>query len=398
MKSGQIVAENVGRRFRVYQHRNLTLKEAIIRRRQLRATEIWAVRGVNLVVEPGESVAFIGRNGSGKTTLLRLIAGIFAPTEGRLAVHGTVGSLLELGAGFHADFTGRENIYLSASIYGMPRRLVDERLDEIIAFSELEDFIDLPVRTYSSGMYMRLGFAIAAHIEADLLLLDEVFAVGDEAFQRKCVDHVLRFRQEGGTVCFVSHDAGAVERLCERAVLLTHGRVEFEGETDEAVKRYQAMLAAEESPEELRAGLREWGSGEVRISQVRVENAERLATGEPLVVRLRLLVEAPVEPPRLFLELRNATGGLLGSSALDLDQVGWDGAVGERGLRFTVERLPLAEGRFQLGITLTDRAGGKRYHHVDRAAEFAVTSSEEIRGLLRLEGDWSADSVEVGAP
>jgi ABC-2 type transport system ATP-binding protein len=396
MKPGEIVVENLGRRFRVYQHRNVTLKEAIIRRKQLRPTEIWAVRGIDLAVEPGEAVAFIGRNGSGKTTLLRLIAGIFAPTEGTLQVGGKIGSLLELGAGFHADFTGRENIYLSASIYGMPRRLVDERLEAIIAFSELEDFIDLPVRTYSSGMYMRLGFAVAAHIEADILLLDEVFAVGDEAFQRKCIDHVLQFREQGGTVCFVSHDAGAVERLCERAVLLTHGRVEYEGETDEAVKRYHALLAAEESPEELGAGLREWGSGEVRVTAVRIEGAGPLSSGDPLVVRLRIRVEKPVDAPRLSLELREAGGGLIGSSALDLDEVGWDGATGERGLRFSVDRLPLAEGRFQLGVTLTDRAGGTRYHRIDRAAEFAVASSD-ARGLLRLEGEWSADGVEVGA-
>jgi ABC-type polysaccharide/polyol phosphate transport system ATPase subunit len=397
MRPGEIVVENLGRRFRVYQHRNVTLKEAIVRRRQLKATEIWAVRGIDLTIEPGEAVAFIGRNGSGKTTLLRLIAGIFAPTEGSLQVGGQIGSLLELGAGFHADFTGRENIYLSASIYGMPRRLVDERLDAIIAFSELEDFIDLPVRTYSSGMYMRLGFAVAAHIEADILLLDEVFAVGDEAFQRKCIDHVLKFREQGGTVCFVSHDAGAVERLCERAVLLTHGRVDYEGETDEAVKRYHALLAAEESPEELGAGLREWGSGEVRVTNVRVESPGPLASGDPLVVRLRMRVEMPVEAPRLSLELREAKGSLVGSSALDLDEVGWDGATGERGLRFSIDRLPLAEGRFQLGVTLTDRSGGTRYHHIDRAAEFAVASSDDARGLLRLEGEWSADEVEVGA-
>jgi ABC-type polysaccharide/polyol phosphate transport system ATPase subunit len=396
MKPGEIVVENLGRRFRVYPHRNVTLKEAIVRRKQLRPTEIWAVRGIDLTVKPGEAVAFIGRNGSGKTPLLRLIAGIFAPTEGKLQVGGTIGSLLELGAGFHADFTGRENIYLSASIYGMPRRLVDERLDAIIAFSELEDFIDLPVRTYSSGMYMRLGFAVAAHIEADILLLDEVFAVGDEAFQRKCIDHVLQFREQGGTVCFVSHDAGAVERLCERAVLLTHGRVDYEGETDEAVKRYHALLAAEENPEELGAGLREWGSGEVRVTDVRVESTGPLSSGDPLVVRLRIRVEKPVDAPRLSLELRESGGGLIGSSALDLDEVGWDGATGERGLRFSVDRLPLAEGRFQLGVTLTDRVGSTRYHRIDRAAEFSVASSG-ARGLLRLEGEWSADGVEVGA-
>ena len=401
MKTGEIVAEKLGRRFRVYPHRNLTLKEAIVRRRHVRPTEIWAVRDVDLTIQPGESVGFVGRNGSGKTTLLRLIAGIFAPTEGRLEVGGSVGSLLELGAGFHPDFTGRENIYLSSSIYGLSRKLVDERLDDIVAFSELDEFIDIPVRTYSSGMYMRLGFAIAVHIEADVLLLDEVFAVGDEAFQRKCVDRVLQFRENGGTVCFVSHDASAVERLCERAVLLTHGRVEYDGETTEALKLYHAKLAAEENPEELRAGLREWGSGEVRVADVRVEGAGGPTDRSRPAIRSSSgcgsWSTTPVEPPRLSLELRGSGGGLLASSALDLDQVGWDGSVGEQSLRFTVGRLPLAEGSFQLGVTLTDRAGTKRYHRIDGAAQFSVAPSDSSRGVLRFDGDWSSDGVEVGA-
>jgi ABC-type polysaccharide/polyol phosphate transport system ATPase subunit len=402
MNPGAIQAEQVSRRFRVYPHRNVTLKEAILRPRHVRPTEIWAIRDVDLSIAPGESVGFVGRNGSGKTTLLRLIAGIFAPTSGRLEVGGTVGSLLELGAGFHPDFTGRENIYLSASIYGLGRSFVRERMDEIIAFSELEEFIDIPVRTYSSGMYMRLGFAIAVNVEADILLLDEVFAVGDEAFQRKCVDRVLNFRERGGTVCFVSHDAAAVERLCERAVLLTQGRVEYDGESSQAIRRYHKLLAAEESPAELRAGLREWGSGEVRVEEVSVEApdggpAEELAAGDPLTVRLRLVVDAPVPPPRLSLELRGEGGGLLGSAALDLEQVGWEQRRGERLLRFEVARLPVAEGRFQLGVTLTDGSGSKRYHRLDGAAKFEVTSTDDGRGLLRLEGEWSAEELEVGA-
>jgi ABC-type polysaccharide/polyol phosphate transport system ATPase subunit len=402
MKPGQIVAENVSRRFLVYPHRNVTLKEAIVRRRHVRPTEIWALRDVDLQIEPGESVAFVGRNGSGKTTLLRLIAGIFGPSSGRLQVGGSVGSLLELGAGFHPDFTGRENIFLSGSIYGLSRAIVRERMDEIIAFSELEDFIDIPVRTYSSGMYMRLGFAIAVHVEADVLLLDEVFAVGDEAFQRKCVDRVLRFREGGGTLCFVSHDSSAVERLCERAVLLTHGQVEYDGATSEALKRYQSLLAAEEAPAEIGAGLREWGSGEVRVEDVRVEDrdgrpAERFASGDAMTVRLRLVAAAAVAPPRLSLELRDKGGALLGSSAIDLDEIGWAGDVGERSLRFSVESLPLAEGRFQLGVTLTDRTGSRRYHRMDRSAEFSVTARDSARGLLRFEGEWAADGAEVGA-
>src|SRR5687767_3175331 len=157
----------------------------------MKPTEIWALRDVSLEITPGESVGFVGRNGSGKTTFLRLVAGIFKPTTGTISVTGSVGSLLELGAGFHPDFTGRENIFLSGSIYGLKRAQIRASLEEIVEFAELERFIDLPVRTYSSGMYMRLGFAIASHLNADILLLDEVFAVGDEAFQRKCVDKVL---------------------------------------------------------------------------------------------------------------------------------------------------------------------------------------------------------------
>jgi ABC-type polysaccharide/polyol phosphate transport system ATPase subunit len=401
MIPGQIVAEKVSRRFRVYPHRNVTLKEAIVRRRHVRPTEIWALRDVDLRVEPGDSIGFIGRNGSGKTTLLRLIAGIFAPTSGRLEVGGKVGSLLELGAGFHPDFTGRENIFLSASIYGLSRSLVRERMDEIIAFSELEDFIDIPVRTYSSGMHMRLGFAIAAHIEADVLLLDEVFAVGDEAFQRKCVDRVMQFRERGGTVCFVSHDAAAVERLCERAVLLTHGRVEYDGETGEALKRYQTLLAAEEAPAEIGAGLREWGSGEVRVVEVGTETADGRAvevfvSGDPMTVRLRLVAEETVPAPRLSLELRDSGGLLLGASVVDLDEVGWTAERRERSLRFSVERLPLGEGDFQLAITLTDESGSKQYHRVDPAAAFSVRAEDSARGLLRFEGEWAAEGAEVG--
>src|ERR671910_1455883 len=179
MDPGAIVAEGISRRFRVYPKRHVTLKEAIVRRRDLRATDVWALRDVSVAIEPGEAVGLVGRNGSGKTTLLKLVSGIIKPTSGTVDVGGRVGSLLELGAGFHPDFTGRENVYLNGSILGLKREAIRRHMDEIVAFAELERFIDVPVRTYSSGMYMRLGFAIAAHLDADVLLLDEVFAVGD---------------------------------------------------------------------------------------------------------------------------------------------------------------------------------------------------------------------------
>jgi len=224
MRPGEIRVDRASRRFRVYPKANRTLKDLFVARGRIPATDVWALRDVSLAVEPGEAVGLVGRNGSGKTTLLRIVSGIIKPTSGTAAVGGRVGSLLELGAGFHPDFTGRENVYLNGSIHGLGRAQVRELMDEIVAFAELEDAIDLPVRTYSSGMYMRLGFAVAAHIEADVLLLDEVFAVGDEGFQRKCFGKIFDFKRRGGTIVFVSHDAAAVERLCDRAVLLARRR------------------------------------------------------------------------------------------------------------------------------------------------------------------------------
>ncbi len=273
MRPGAIVAEQVSRRFRISPERALTLKETIVRRRRARPTEIWAVRDVSFAIEPGESVGLIGRNGSGKTTLLRLIAGIFQPTSGSIAADGTVGALLGLGAGFHLDFTGRENVYLSGSVLGLNRKYIREQLDEIVAFAELDEFIDLPVRTYSAGMQMRLGFAVATHLRPDVLLLDEVFAVGDEAFQRKCAAKIFELRGGGGTLVFVSHDAQTVEHLCERAILLRAGRVEHDGMARESIERYHSLLAEDEHPAERSAGLREWGTRELRIASIGIEDA-----------------------------------------------------------------------------------------------------------------------------
>ena len=257
---GAVEIDRASRRFRVYPQSVRTLKELLVARRRVRGTDVWALRNVSASIAPGEAVGLIGRNGSGKTTLLRLVAGIIKPTSGTVAVEGRVGSLLELGAGFHPEFTGRENVYLNGAILGLKREAIRRHMDEIVAFAELERFIDVPVRTYSSGMYMRLGFAIAAHLDVDVLLLDEVFAVGDEEFQRKCFGKIFEFKQRGGTIVFVSHDAAAVDRLCGRAVLLRNGEVAFDGPTREAITQYHRLLAEERDPDERGAGLSEYGT------------------------------------------------------------------------------------------------------------------------------------------
>jgi ABC-type polysaccharide/polyol phosphate transport system ATPase subunit len=398
MNPGEIRVDHASRHFRVYPQPVRTLKEVVLARNGAKATDVRAVVDVSLSVDPGEAVGLIGRNGSGKTTLLSLIAGIIKPTSGRAEAGGRVASLLALGAGFHPDFTGRENVYLNGSIYGLKRAQIRGLMDEIVAFAELERFIDLPVRTYSSGMYMRLGFAVAAHIQADVLLLDEVFAVGDEEFQRKCFGKIYEFKQRGGTIVFVSHDAASVERLCERAVLLRDGRVELDGSTQEAIARYHKLLADERDPEESAAGLREYGSGEVRIVEARLlgpEGEERLqlAAGEPLTVELRIAAREAVPAPVVSLELRDEAGLLLASDRQDTAALGWEEAPGERVLRFAVERPPLADGRFRLRFELGDRTGRHLYHWLDDGVRFVVYPGETVRGPVLLSGSWSLDET-----
>jgi ABC-type polysaccharide/polyol phosphate transport system ATPase subunit len=389
VKPGAIFAEGVSRRFRVYPQRNVTLKDAILRRRQLRREEIWALRDVSLAIEPGEAVGIVGRNGSGKTTLLRLIAGIFQPTGGRLEVAGEVGSLLGLGAGFHPDFTGRENVYMNGAIHGLSRSYVHERLEEIVSFAELEEFFDVPVRTYSSGMYMRLGFALATHLDPDILLLDEVFAVGDEAFQRKCFGKILELRERGRTIVFVSHAAPAVERVCERAILLTSGRVAHDGAAREVIKHYQQLIAGEEASAQQHA----WGTGEATVVGVRLEGSHgeeqrQFLSGGPLAVRLAIELSPNVSPPRVAVEFRDANGGLLGASEATAEELGWETGR-SREVCFEVPRLPLSDGLFRLSVALGDPHSTRQYHRLDSAAEFTVFPDEHSRGWFRFEGDWS---------
>ena len=403
VEAGRIVVDRVSQRFRVSTQPQRTLKDLVVARGRHATTDVWALRDISLQIAPGEAVGLVGRNGSGKTTLLRLLSGIFRPTSGGVDVGGRIGSLLELGAGFHQDFTGRENVYLNGSIHGLSRARIREVMDEIVAFAELERFIDLPVRTYSSGMYMRLGFSVASHIQADVLLLDEVFAVGDEDFQRKCFAKIAEFKRRGGTIVFVSHDAQAVERLCDRAVLLRLGEVAFDGTTREAIARYRQLLAADRSPDELAAGLREWGSGEARITAARlldVEGDERaqFAAGEAMVIELVTTSNPGIAPPLVSLEIRDDDGVVLAGLSQPTAELGWSTTGGERLIRFTVDRLPLADGRFHLRVALVDADGGRLLHSLADVVSFFVVPVAGEAGAVLLSGRWSLEEVPTTEP
>ncbi len=391
---GGISAEAVSRRFRVHARETRTLKDLFVARGRSGGEDVWALRDVSAEIRPGEAVGLVGRNGSGKSTLLRVLAGIIKPTTGSVRVDGRIGSLLELGAGFHPDFTGRENVFLNGSIQGLRRTEIRQRFDEIVAFAEIEHAIDRAVRTYSSGMAMRLGFAIAAFLQADVLLLDEVFAVGDENFQRKCFGVIAAFKSNGGTILFVSHDAQAVERLCERSILLSRGEKIYDGPTHEAIVRYRRLLADDLDPAERGAGLSEWGSGAAVIAAVRLldedgrERAQYLA-GESLRLEVDLRAEATVAPPRLHVELRDTTGLLVAEEAIDTATLGWPTGPGTVTARLDVERPPLAFGRFQVRLGLVG-ADGTTLHHLDNAGRFLVYPDGEERGLVHLGGTWQA--------
>lgn len=234
-----IIVDNVYKTFNVYLDKANTIKEKLLflfSRNRKEKREV--LSGINAKIKKGEVVALIGTNGSGKSTLLKLMTKIIYPNKGRITTNGKLKSLLELGAGFHPDFSGRENIYFNASIFGLTKKEIDERLDNIIEFSELEHFIDNPVRTYSSGMYMRLAFSVAINVDADILLIDEILSVGDEHFQNKCFNKMLELKNEGKTMVFVTHSMDSVKKLCDRTIWLKDGKIKMDGNTNDVVEKY----------------------------------------------------------------------------------------------------------------------------------------------------------------
>lgn len=238
-ENDSIIIDDVYKTFNVYLDKANTIKEKLLflfsrNRKEKRVV----LQGINTKIKKGEVVALIGTNGSGKSTLLKLLTKIIYPNKGKIETKGKLTSLLELGAGFHPDFSGRENIYFNASIFGLTRKEIDDRLEDIIEFSELKDYIDNPVRTYSSGMYMRLAFSVAINVDADILLIDEILSVGDEHFQNKCFDKMLELKEQGKTMVFVTHSMGAVKRLCDRAIWLCDGKIKRDGKTEEVVDEY----------------------------------------------------------------------------------------------------------------------------------------------------------------
>jgi lipopolysaccharide transport system ATP-binding protein len=357
----------------------------LFRRRRpagLRDQEFWALKDVSFRVAKGEALGIIGPNGAGKSTALKLLSGILRPDRGAIEVSGRLSALIEIGAGFHPDLTGRENIYLNGAILGMTRKEMDRKLEEIVAFSELKDFLDTPVKRYSSGMYARLGFSVAAHVDPDILLVDEVLSVGDWAFQRKCLERMESFVKKGITIIFISHNLQAVMNLCPRALLLRGGSVIDIGPTGRVIRRYLTE-AASAIPGEGRE--RTAWIGKVSVSDSVGRDADAFEAGERISVLIEVQANAPEDELAVTLDVQdgnnvsafNTSSERLGHGTFAME------AGGVRTFRFEAT-LHLVEGHYYLRVELKKYRTGRIYDAVFPAAAFFVRSGKGIKGFANL--------------
>jgi lipopolysaccharide transport system ATP-binding protein len=367
----------------------------------------WALRGVSFEIRDGEVVGFLGRNGAGKSTLLKILSRITAPTEGSAKIRGRVASLLEVGTGFHQELTGRDNVFLNGAILGMRHREIVRKLDEIIAFSGVEQFIDTPVKRYSVGMRVRLAFAVAAHLEPEILLIDEVLAVGDAAFQRKCLGKISDISQSGRTVLFVSHSAASIEALCTRGIVLEKGRLVFDGTQTDALDVYSQTRSA--SIQCLKDRTDRTGSGEVRIVGIECRNAEgggvsTVRSGETIELALRFERRTQAKFPKLSVQIMVAThlgapvftqtNALSGDEFPDLPESGM--------LVCRLPRLPLAPGHYQIGFRVQPELKGRdALDAIEIAADLPVEPGDFYgtgklppanAGCVLIAGNWRLES------
>ncbi|NOJ94170.1 ABC transporter ATP-binding protein [Corallococcus coralloides] len=414
-----IVLRNVVKRFRksTIRREYTTIKSELIRLlRGQRDTDgksmIEALRGIDLVVPRGKTVGIIGRNGSGKSTLLKLITGIYTPTTGTIDINGRISALLDLGAGFHPDFSGRENILINGIILGMSRAEVKARMEEIIAFSELGDFIDEPVRTYSSGMYMRLAFSVATHVDPDILIIDEILAVGDEHFGKKSLAKMTEFKRAGKTIVIVTHDLGTLERWCDLGAWIDAGRIREFGPPADVIRSYRRAVAlaeergmSMESPALASDGgaLPSLASPQGESSPLTVDAVllrgrdggavECVDTEDGLELSVAYTARTPAPELGLGLELTRADGVLMHATDTFAEDVPFCAAAAGSGtVRFVVDRLGLTAGRYAFTVVVRDRAGHVREKR-EEACTFEVRSSVQDGGVTRPPHRWIVEGA-----
>lgn len=389
---------NVSKRFTLHNAKPQTVLETFIstlKRQRPAAQELWAVRDLSFDIMPGESLGIIGRNGAGKSTLLKLVARILRPTSGEVTVNGRVSALLELGAGFHPDLTGRENIYLNGSVLGLSKQQIDASYQAIVDFSELGDFIDVPVKHYSSGMYMRLGFSVAIHVEPDVLLIDEILAVGDQAFQTKCVERIFELQRQGKTIIIVSHHNEVVRSICSHVLWIEHGEMQAAGPMRTVLGEYATYWAGGQHKERSREGSGfRWGTREMEMTGVRLCGLDgavqdSFAPGSPMQVAIEYAVHRPVQQPHFDVTIFRADGLQVTAGQPFVAGPATGRLDGQGVVLYRLDRLPLVAGDYVLTVAVHDGRPEYAYDCHELAYPFTVTGSREAQGgFVSVPAQW----------
>jgi lipopolysaccharide transport system ATP-binding protein len=397
--------ENVSKRFMLHKDRQDTIQGrfAGMLRPRAQGEEFWALRDISFSVGKGESLGLVGHNGAGKSTALKVMTRILEPTSGHVTMNGRVAALLELGSGFHPDLSGRENVFLNGSLLGFSRRDMQARLPEIVDFAEIGDFIDMEVKHYSSGMYTRLAFAVATAVDPDILITDEVLAVGDESFQRKCMDRIYRFRQQGKTIIFVSHALETVRALCDHAVWLDHGQARVVGTAGAVIDAYLADVnqreqerIGERSGQTASADGRRHGTREIEIVRVELLGEGQRAqsvfqTRAALTVRMHYVAHQPISGPVFGVALHHESGFWINGPNTRFDNVDLPELTGAGYVDYHIPVLPLMAGRYQISAAVVDRTMLHTYDHHDRIYRLVVQSAglNERYGAIAIPAEWA---------
>ena len=402
-----ISVKNVKKMFRVYRDRGNTLKDRILFAGRRKYEEHWVLNGVSFEVKRGEAIGLIGQNGCGKSTTLKMLTKILYPDEGTIEMKGRVSSLIELGAGFHPDLSGRENIYTNASIFGLKRKEIDERLEDIIAFSELEAFIDDPVRTYSSGMYMRLAFAVAINVDADILLIDEILAVGDAAFQAKCFRKLQEIKGRGTTIVIVSHAMSQLELICDRSIWVADGLVRMDGKPRDVHPRYMEWMSRKNQQEEKKederengeasetdseGNLKRWGSGEARMTGVKVigaDGTERtdFSPRDPFTIHIDYTAKKQLDDAVIGLAIYRSDGTLVYGTNTLIDTSAPVTLQTEGTIDLQIDGLPATNGSYSIDLAL-HRPDGFNYDFWRNICTIQIADKVQTPGEIALSHQW----------
>ncbi|EOS21301.1 hypothetical protein C804_06031 [Lachnospiraceae bacterium A4] len=389
-----IEVRNVTKKFRIYHDKGKMLKERAISRKRNLYDEHHVLNDISFNVKKGEAVGLIGQNGCGKSTTLKLLTRIMYPDSGTIEISGRVSSLLELGAGFHPDLSGRENIYINASIFGLTRHEIDSRLGEIIAFSELEEFIDNPVRTYSSGMYMRLAFAVAINVNADILLIDEILAVGDVNFQAKCFNKLMEIKNNGTTVVLVSHSASQVESVCDRAIWIHEGNIRGDGKPWDVNRAYLTYMNEQNQTEKnaVKDIGKNKGTGEIIFESCTLYDETDapknvFCQGETMILKLKYIVRTPSEHCYFGLSILKNDGSICYTTNTHADGLQYYNLTDNGNINIVFNDIPLAQGKYTIDANIS-HPNGIFLDYQKSICEFEIYSQEKNTGTLYLKHYW----------